>query len=94
MSEILRGFSQWVADHGGVWGTPILALVSVLLGYGLVMFVLSTVRALIQKIGRPSEGQSRVGDVLVGLVWCGLAVALLVWYVRVAIKEFPEWLGI
>jgi len=93
VNEILRRISQWVADYGGVWGTRILALVSVLLGYGLVMFVLSTVRALFQKIGRPSEGR-RFGDVLVGLVWCGLAVALLVWYVRVAIKEFPDWLGI
>jgi hypothetical protein len=94
MGQILRGISELVADLSGVWGTRVLALVGVLLAYVLVMFVLSSFRTLFGNPGRRAVAEGQFGRVIVAIIWCGVSVALLVWYVSAAINEFPNWLGI
>ena len=90
--QTLREIFEWVADHGGLLGSLALVLISLLLGYALVMFVLSSFRTLFRNLGRRAEGQ--FGRVIAAIVSCGVSVALLVWYVSVAVSEFPEWLGL
>lgn len=94
MGQILRGIFDWVADHGGVLGTLALVLLGLLVGYALVMFVLSSFRTLFRKLGGRDVAEGHSGSVIAAIVWCGVSVALLAWYVSVAVSEFPDWLGL
>jgi hypothetical protein len=94
VNDLLDELAAWVTAHGGVWGTRMLALLSVLLGYGLVWAVISSLRGLVRRLSRPPEGESRTVVVIAALVRCGIAVALLTLFVRAAIRRFPDWLGI
>ncbi len=94
MGQILRGIFEWVADHGGVLGTLALVLIGLLLGYVLVMFVLSSFRTLVRNLGRRAVAEGQSGSVIAAIFWCGVSVVLLMWYVSFAVSEFPDWLGI
>ena len=94
MGEILRGIFEWVAHRGGLLGSLALVLLGLLLGYALVMFVISSLRALFQTMGRPAGAESRLVGVTVAIIRCVVSVAFLAWYVSFAVREFPGWLGI
>ena len=94
MAEILRRIFDWVADRGGVLGSLGLVLLGLLLGYALVMFVLSSFRTLLQSMARPAGAERRLVGVIAAIVRCGISVALLAWYVSFVVREFPAWLGI
>ena len=94
MRENLQGIFEWVADRGGVLGSLVLVLVSLLLGYALVIFVLNSFRALFKSVGGGSGDEGQSSSVIAVIVRCCVSVALLVWYVSFAVSEFPEWLGL
>jgi hypothetical protein len=94
VGQTLRGIFEWVADRGGVLGTLALVLISLLLGYALVMFVLSSFRTLFRSLGGRAVAEGQSGSVIAAFVRCGVSVALLVWYVSFAVSEFPDWLGL
>ena len=94
MGEFLRGVFEWVSGHGGVLGSLALVLLGLLLGYALVMFVVSSFRTLIRNMGLTAGDEGKPGSVIAAIFWCGVSVALLVWYVAFAVREFPAWLGL
>ena len=94
MSEFLDGIHLWVLRYTGPWGVGILALVMVVVAYGLVWHALSTVRRSIKLALHPPAGRARAGAVMSGIFWSGLALGLLAWFLSAAIKEFPAWLGL
>ena len=94
MAETLRGIFEWVADRGGVLGSLALVLICLLVGYALLMFVVSSFRTLFRNLGLRAVPEGESGSVIAAIVMCGVSVALLVWYVSFAISEFPDWLGL
>jgi hypothetical protein len=94
VKEFLDEIGRWVDRYAGAWGTRVLAFVIAILVYGLVWFVVSTFRRVLDRIARPNPDEPRGLTLLRGLLQIGLALALLVWLVRVAIADFPDWLGI
>jgi hypothetical protein len=94
MSAFLEGVHLWVLTHTGQWGVGILALVMVVVAYGLVWHALSTVRRSMQLALHPPAGRARSGAIVSGIFWSGLALGLLVWFLLAAVKEFPAWLGL
>ena len=94
MREFLVEIGRWIDRYAGAWGTRVLALCIAILIYGVVWFVFTTSRRLLDRLARPDPDEPRGLMILRGLLQLGVALAVLVWLVRVAIADFPDWLGI
>ena len=94
MREFLVDIGRWIDRYAGAWGTRVLALFIAILIYGVVWFVLTTIRRLLDRLARPNPDEPRGLTLLRGLLQLGVALAVLVWLVRVVIADFPDWLGI
>jgi hypothetical protein len=94
VKEIVEEIARWAERFVGPWGPRILAFVVALLAYGVVMFVVSTFRNLLDKLARPNPEEPRGLTTLRALLQLGVAVALLVWLVNIAINDYGDWLGI
>lgn len=94
MKQFVDEIARLAERYAGPWGPRILALVVALLAYGVVMFVVSTFRNLLDKLALPNPEEPRGLTFLRALLELGVAVALLVWLVHVAINNYGDWLGI
>ncbi len=94
MRGLLEDLVDWLVEHAGVWGTRFLVLLLMVVAYGLVWFAISSVRALFNRLTHHVPGENRLLIVVGALVRCAIAGVLLVWVVRTAVRNFPEWLGI
>ena len=94
MKEILEEIYRIVVAHTGPWGGRFLAILAVILGYGLIWFVLGLWRKYVVRVSRPPAGSSRVAIALGGFLMCGVATAALAWLLLSVADAFPEWLGL
>jgi hypothetical protein len=94
VKDILDEIARWTERYAGPWGPRILACVVALLAYGVVRFVVSTFRNLLDKLARPNPEEPRGLTILRALVQLAVAIALLAWLVNVAINDYGDWLGI
>jgi hypothetical protein len=94
VKDFLQVINGWLANHAGPWGGRVVAVIAVVIGYGLVWFVLGLWRQYFVHLSRPPEGRSRIGVAFSGLLVCGLATAALAWIFIGVAQAFPDWLGL
>jgi hypothetical protein len=83
-----------VVDDGGVWGTRVLALVTLVFVYGLAWYALSSVRTLLNSFAPSASGRVRGRAIIGNAIRCVIAVGAFIWVLRHAIAAFPDWLGL